>query len=475
MAAKAKPQKVGICDTTLRDGHQSLLATRFSTADILEVASAMDEVGFAAVEVWGGATFDTCMRYLNEDPWDRLRKIRKTMPKTKLQMLLRGQNLVGYRHYSDDVVDEFIKRAVGNGIDVIRIFDALNDLRNYSRAMEAAKKEGAHVQAAIAYTISPIHSIDYFAEEAAKLRDMGADSICIKDMAGLLLPFSAEKLVRTIIARTGLPVQMHSHYTSGMASMSYLKGIEAGAAIVDCAMSSMALASSQPAAVSIIAALKDTPYDTGLDLNVFAPINERLKQIRKKYKAFDNTDPRIDANVLRYQMPGGMISNFISQLKDANALDKLQEVLDEVPRVREDMGYPPLVTPTSQIVGAQALLNVLLGQRYKMATNEVKAYFRGEYGMPPGAINEQIRRQVIGDDKVITCRPADNIKSSFAKARKEIGAWTDDNEDVLLYIMFPQIARPFLEQKMIQETHIEYDMIGVEQNAKGQDVEFGPV
>jgi len=469
----AKP--VGICDTTLRDGHQSLLATRFSTDDIMQVASLMDDVGYAAVEVWGGATFDTCMRYLNEDPWERLRKLRRAFSKTKLQMLLRGQNLVGYRHYSDDVVDEFVKRAVANGIDIIRIFDALNDPRNYERAMYAAKKEGAHVQAAIAYTISPIHSIDYFADEAAVLQGLGADSIAIKDMAGLLLPYDAYRLVKAIKDRTGLPVQMHSHYTSGMAAMSYLKGVEAGADILDCAMSAMALASSQPACETMAATLKDTPYDTGLDLGKFDVINNILKNTRKRYSKFDNTDPRVDTNVLRYQMPGGMISNFISQLKDSNELDKLQVVLEEVPRVREDMGYPPLVTPTSQIVGSQALLNVLLGERYKMATNEVKAYFRGEYGAPPAPMNKEVQHKVIGDAEVITCRPADLIKSTFEEAKKEIGAWSESPEDILLYIMFPQVAKPFLETRMAGKTRVEYDMLGVETNAKGKEVGYIPV
>lgn len=468
-------KKVGICDTTLRDGHQSLLATRLSTVDIMEIAPLMDDIGYAAMEVWGGATFDTCMRYLNEDPWDRLRKLRKAMPKTKLQMLLRGQNLVGYRHYSDDVVDEFIKRAVGNGIDIIRIFDALNDLRNYERAMIATKKEGAHVQAAIAYTISPIHSIDYFAKEASRLRDMGADSICIKDMAGLLLPFDAYELVKVIKERTGLPVQMHSHYSSGMASMAYLKGVEAGADIVDCAMSAMSMASSQPAAVTMIAALRNTPYDTGLDLKKMEPINETLKQIRKKYKKYDNTDSQVDTNVLRYQLPGGMISNFMSQLKDQNALDRLPEVLEEVPRVRSDMGYPPLVTPTSQIVGSQAVLNVMLGERYKMATNEVKAYFRGEYGTPPAPMNEEVQHKVIGDAEVINVRPADLIKSSMEQARHEIGAWIDTPEDLLLYLMFPQVARKFLEDRRAGQTMVEYDMVGVEKNRAGSEVEYAPV
>lgn len=467
--------KVGICDTTLRDGHQSLLATRLSTADLLEVASMMDEVGFASVEVWGGATFDSCMRFLDEDPWERLRKLRKAMPKSKLQMLLRGQNLVGYRHYSDDVVDEFIKHCVGNGIDIIRIFDALNDVRNYERAMYAAKKEGAHVQAGIAYTISPIHSIEYFANEACTLKEMGADSICVKDMAGLLKPYDAYELVKAIKERTGLMVQMHSHYTSGLASMSYLKAVEAGADVLDCAMSALALASSQPAAASLIAAFQGTPYDTGLDLDQMSAINDILKRIRKKYAKFDTTDYRVDTNVLRYQMPGGMISNFMSQLRDQNALDRLQEVLEEVPRVRADMGYPPLVTPTSQIVGSQSVLNVLLGERYRMATNEVKAYFRGEYGTPPAPMNPEVQKKVIGDAEAITCRPADLIQSSLQQARKEIGPWAKSEEDVLLYIMFPTVAKTFLENRMAGETKVEYQMMGIEEGKDGKEVDYLPV
>ena len=463
MAEQVK-RKVGICDTTLRDAHQSLLATRMTTADILEVAPLMDKVGYAACEVWGGATFDSCMRFLNENPWERLRAIRKAMPNTKLQMLLRGQNLLGYRHYSDNEVDEFVKHCVANGIDIIRIFDALNDLRNYERAITATKNEGAAVQAAISYTVSPIHSLDYFAEEAARLRDMGADSIAIKDMTGLITPYAAYDLVRAIKERTDLPVQMHCHYTTGLASMSYLKAVEAGADVLDCAMSALALSTSQPAEEALIAALADTPCDTGLDLDQIAPINEIVKEIRKHYAKNDGADPRGDTAVLRYQMPGGMISNFINQLREANQLEKLNETLEEVPRVREDLGYPPLVTPTSQIVGSQALLNVLAGERYKMATNEVKAYLRGEYGRPPGPVNEEIRRQVIGEQTVITCRPADLITSTFADAKREIGDWAKDDEDVLLYVMFPEVARKFLEDRAAGEHMVEYASVQREEN-----------
>ena len=454
------PHQVKICDTTFRDAHQSLLATRMKTEDILAIAPAMDEVGFYSMEVWGGATFDTCIRFLNEDPWERLRLIRKAMPKTKLQMLLRGQNLVGYRHYADDVVDEFVKRAVGNGIDIIRIFDALNDPRNLERAMSAAAREGAHTQGCIAYTNSPVHSITYFADLAATLLDMGADSICIKDMAGIIYPYGAYELVRSIKERTGLPVQMHCHYTSGMASMAYMKAVEAGAEILDCANSSLALSSSQPCEETMIATFQGTPYDTGLDLLKLASIAEELKAIRKKYAAFDNADPCVDPNVLHYQIPGGMISNFISQLKQSNAMDRLNEVLAEVPRVRQDMGYPPLVTPSSQIVGSQALLNVLQGERYKMATKETQNYFKGEYGAPPAPMNQEVKQKVVGNAETITCRPADVITPMLGEAQREIGAWIDTPEDLLMYIMFPQVAKTFFENRLAGKTRVEFNMVG---------------
>lgn len=470
-----KLQKVGICDTTLRDAHQSLLATRMTTADILELAPLIDEVGYASAEVWGGATYDTCMRYLNENPWDRLRAIRKAMPKTKLQMLLRGQNLVGYRHYSDSEVDEFIKHAIANGIDMIRIFDALNDVRNLERAMATTRKEGGHVQAGMSYTISPIHNVQYYEDLAVTLRDMGAQSICIKDMAGLLLPYPAYELVSAIKARTGLPVQMHCHYTSGQASMTYLKSVEAGADVLDCAVSALALSTSQPAIAAMVAALDGTGYATGLDMEKISQVNAVAKEIRKHYAKYDNADPQIDTNVLRYQMPGGMISNFISQLKETNSLDKLEAALEEVPRVREDMGYPPLVTPTSQIVGSQALVNVLTGERYKMATNEVKSYFRGEYGTPPAPVNKDVQKKVIGDAEVITCRPADKITSTFDDARRESAAVGGKNdEDALLYVMFPQVAKTFFENRAAGEDNVEYAMLNTEKSG-GADVSYVPI
>ena len=369
---KASPSKpVRITDTTLRDAHQSLLATRMKTEDMLPVAEKIDAAGFHSLEVWGGATFDTCMRFLNEDPWERLRGLRKVVKKTKLQMLLRGQNLVGYKHYADDVVEEFVKRAVANGIDIMRIFDALNDIRNLEKAVEVAKREGAHVQATVCYTISPVHNVEHYVEKAKVLAGMGADSICIKDMAGILYPSDAYEIVRRLKAELNIPVQLHCHYTSGMASMSYLKAIEAGVDVVDAAISSMALGTSQPPVESLVAALQGTPYDTGLDLGLLSDISDYFKEVRKRYGQFDVAGPTVDTNVLRYQIPGGMVSNFISQLQQQNAIHRLREVLEEVPRVRRDLGYPPLVTPSSQIVGTQAVLNVLAGERYKMVTNEV--------------------------------------------------------------------------------------------------------
>ncbi|MDD2401234.1 MAG: pyruvate carboxylase subunit B, partial [Clostridia bacterium] len=378
-------KKIGITDTTWRDSHQSLLATRMKTEDMLPIAEKMDEVGFYSMEVWGGATFDTCMRFLNEDPWERLDKIKQALKKTKLQMLLRGQNLVGYKHYADDVVEDFIKKSVAHGMDVFRIFDAMNDVRNLRKAIEVAKKEGANVQATFSYTVSPVHDLNYYLKMAQDLVNLGADSLCIKDMAGILKPYAAYELVAELKKKFDIPVQLHSHYTSGMASMMYLKGIEAGADVVDTAISSMALGTSQPATETMVATLAGTPYDTGLNLEPLNEIAEYFKEVRKKYKEFDVYKTGIDTKVLMYQVPGGMLSNFISQLQQQNALDKFPEVLAEVPRVREELGFPPLVTPTSQIVGTQAVMNVLMG-RYKMITNEVKNYLRGLYGATPGPV-----------------------------------------------------------------------------------------
>ncbi len=439
--------KVGITDTTLRDAHQSLLATRMTIDDILTIASDLDKVGFHSMEVWGGATFDSCMRFLNEDPWERLRKIRKACPNTKLQMLLRGQNLLGYRQYSDDDVDLFVQKCVENGIDIIRIFDALNDVRNVESAVRATKKYGAHAQVAVSYTNSPVHNTAHFVELAKKLKAMGADSICIKDMSGLIYPYGAYDLVKGIKEQAGLMVQLHCHYTTGMAAMSYLKAIEAGCDVVDCAMSPLAMGTSQPADETMVAVLQGTEYDTGIELGDLLAIAPKVKEIRSHYKEFDLANPGVDPTVLASQIPGGMMSNFLSQLKAANALGRIDEVLAEVPRVRKDMGYPPLVTPSSQIVGAQALLNVLSGGRYKMVTNEVKAYFQGQYGQPPAPMDEEVKKQIIRDMPSITHRPADDLPPYLDEARKEIGSLAKNDEDLLLYVMFPQVAKPFLEQK----------------------------
>lgn len=440
------PKPVKITDTTLRDGHQSLLATRMRIEHMLPILHKIDAIGYHSLEVWGGATFDTCMRFLGEDPWERLRTMKKYL-KTPLQMLLRGQNLVGYKHYADDVVEEFVKKSVINGIDIIRIFDALNDVRNMKKAMEVAKAAGAHVQGTVSYTISPVHTFEHHAAMAKTLEDLGADSICIKDMAGLISPFDAYELISLMKARVNIPIQLHCHYTSGMASMAYLKAVEAGVDAIDTAISPLSLGTSQPATETMVAALKGTPYDTGLDLIKLSEIAEYFREVRKHYVEFDVTANTVDANVLMYQIPGGMISNFISQLAQQNALDKLNQVLEEVPKVREDFGYPPLVTPSSQIVGTQAVLNVIGGGRYKMVTNEVKAYMKGLYGQPPAPMNEEVRKKIIGKEEPITCRPADLLEPQLEKAREEIAQYVEKEEDVLSYIMFPQVAKKFFEDR----------------------------
>ncbi|KUO49012.1 MAG: oxaloacetate decarboxylase [Desulfitibacter sp. BRH_c19] len=451
-------RKVGITDTTLRDGHQSLLATRMKIEDMLPIAEKLEKVGYHSLEVWGGATFDTCMRFLNEDPWERLRTFRKVFKNTKLQMLLRGQNLVGYKHYPDDIAELFVKKAAENGIDIFRIFDALNDPRNMAKTMEVAKEHNTHVQATLSYTISPVHDVDHFVNLGTTLKEMGADSLCIKDMAGLISPAGAYELVKRLKKEVGIPIQLHCHYTSGMASMAYLKAVEAGVDVIDCAISSLAMSTSQPATETMVAALKDTEYDTGLDLELLSEIAEYFKGIRKNYTQFDMSGNGVDTNVLLYQIPGGMLSNFYSQLAEQNALDKLQEVLDEVPRVREDFGFPPLVTPSSQIVGSQAVLNVLVGERYKMATNEVKAYLKGLYGKPPARINEEVRRKVIGDEKVIECRPADLLEPGLEQAKNEIAPYMEKEEDILSYAIFPSVAKPFLEKRMAEKVKVDFNI-----------------
>ncbi|MFZ5647180.1 MAG: pyruvate carboxylase subunit B [Bacillota bacterium] len=441
-------RRVGITDTTLRDGHQSLLATRMKIEDMLPIAEEIEKMGFHSVEVWGGATFDSCMRFLNEDPWERLRTFKKVFKNTKTQMLLRSQNVVGYKHYADDVLDEFIKYSVANGMDIFRIFDALNDVRNMERAMRVTKKEGGHVQATVVYTISPYHDLDFYMRTAKELQEIGADSICLKDMAGILSPYIAFDIIKGWKEILDIPVQLHAHYTSGMASMAYLKAIEAGCDVVDCAISSMALQTSQPAIETMVASLDQGPFTTGLDLTKLSRIADYFREARKKYAQFDSSSCNVDTNVLLYQVPGGMISNFVNQLKEQNALDKLPQVLAEVPRVREDFGFPPLVTPSSQIVGAQAAINVIVGQRYMFATDEVKNYMRGFYGRPPAPVNEEVRKKIIGNELPITVRPADLIEPELPKARELVAEYIQKPEDVVSAALFPQVARDFLKQRM---------------------------
>lgn len=438
--------RVGITETIFRDAHQSLWATRMKTEHMMAVAEAIDQVGFHSLEAWGGATFDSCLRFLKEDPWVRLRKLRAVIRKTPLQMLLRGQNILGYRHYPDDVVSEFCKRAVDNGISIIRIFDALNDVRNMELAIKVSKEAGAHVQGTISYTVSPVHDIDSYVKLAKELAQLDCDSICIKDMAGLLKPYVAYDLVKKIKEETKLPVQLHCHYTSGMASMTYLKAIEAGVDVVDTALSALAMGTSQPPTESLIAALQDTPYDTGLDLEKIAPINQHFKSVRQEYEA--TPAPReVDTAVLSYQIPGGMISNLRSQLAGQNASDRYEEVLAEVPRTRAELGYPPLVTPTSQMVGTQAVLNVLTGKRYGVVPKEIKDYVKGYYGRPPAPFDPEIKKMIIGDEEPITCRPADELEPLLDKARKEIMPYYQQEEDVLSYVLFPEVAMEFFKYR----------------------------
>lgn len=434
---------VQITDTTLRDGQQSLLATRMAFTDMLPILPKLDSAGFYSLEVWGGATFDSCLRYLKEDPWERLRQLRKVCERTPLQMLLRGQNLVGYEHYPDDVVEAFVRHAYSNGIRVFRVFDALNDVRNMRKAIEVARDAGGHVQGTLSYTISPVHDIEYYVNVASDLQDAGADSICIKDMAGIITPTAARDLVSALKSQVGLPVQLHCHYSSGLASMSYWAAVHAGVDRLDTSISSMAMGSSQPPCESIVVALRGTPFDTNLDMGLLAEISSYFKEIRGRYQQYDVGSGSVDINVLNYQIPGGMISNFVAQLTQQNALSRLPEVLAEVPRVREDLGYPPLVTPTSQIVGTQAVFNVMSGGRYRICTNETKNYLRGLYGRPPGPVNEEVRSLVIGNDEVFTCRPADLLEPGLEKAREKLGTLARSEEDVISYCVFPEIAKEY--------------------------------
>jgi pyruvate carboxylase subunit B len=440
-------KKITVTDTILRDAHQSIIATRMRLEDMLPICAKLDQVGYWSLEVWGGATFDSCVRFLKEDPWERLRKLKAGLPNTRLQMLLRGQNLLGYRHYSDDVVRAFVAKAAVNGIDVFRIFDAMNDVRNLRVSIEAVKAAGKHAQGTIAYTTSPVHTVEVFVKQAKAMQAMGIDSIAIKDMAGLLTPYATADLVRALKAEVDLPVFIHSHDTAGMGSMCQLKAIEAGADHIDTAISSFAWGTSHPGTESMVAALKGSEYDTGLDLALIQEIGLYFHAVRKKYHQFESEFTAVDTRVQVNQVPGGMMSNLANQLKEQGALNRINEVFAEIPRVREDLGFPPLVTPTSQIVGTQAVFNVLAGERYKTITNEVKLYLQGRYGLAPAKVNEQLRKQAIGSEEVIEGRPADLLKPEMAKLREEIGSLAQSEEDVLTYAMFPDIGRKFLEER----------------------------
>ena len=439
---------VKITDTTLRDGHQSLFATRMRTEDMIPIAEAMDEMGFFSLEVWGGATFDSAMRFLNENPWDRPRTLKRHIKNTPLQMLLRGQNLVGYRHYPDDIVEKFVFKAVEAGIDIFRIFDALNDIRNMETAIKAVKKAGAHAQGSVVYTISPIHTLESFVEMAKKLEELGVDSICIKDMAGLMSPTVASKLVKMMKKELSVPIDLHTHSTAGWAPITYMKAVEAGVDIIDTAMSPFGFGTAQPATESMVAAFKDTPYDTGMDLKKLEKIAEYFRVVEKKLRKYTRMEMRIaDTRVLIYQVPGGMLSNLYNQLKEMKAEDKIEEVLAEVPQVRAEVGYPPLVTPLSQIVGTQAVMNVISGERWKMVTKEMRNYIKGLYGKPPGEIKEEIKKKVLSDEKPITARPADLLEPGFEKVKEEIGDLAYNEEDVLSYALFPDVARKFFMRR----------------------------
>jgi oxaloacetate decarboxylase alpha subunit len=452
----AKPIK--ITETILRDAQQSLIATRMSTEEMLPIVDKMDRIGYHAVECWGGATFDACLRFLKEDPWERLRKFRDGFKNTKLQMLFRGQNILGYRPYADDVVEYFVQKSAANGIDIIRIFDCLNDLRNLQTAVSAANKENAHAQVALSYTLGDAYTLDYWKEIAKRIEDMGADSICIKDMAGLLVPYEASKLVTALKETVDLPIELHTHYTSGVASMTYLKAVEAGVDIIDTAISPFSMGTSQPATEVMVETFKGTEYDTGLDQNLLSEIADYFRPIRDHALETGLLNPKnmgVDIQTLLYQVPGGMLSNLTSQLKEQGAEDKFYDVLKEVPRVRKDLGEPPLVTPSSQIVGTQSVFNVLMGERYKMATKETKDILLGKYGATVKPMNEEVKKKVIGDQQPITCRPADLLEPELDQLKTEMEMWSEQEEDVLSYALFPQVATDFFKYRAAQETGVD--------------------
>ena len=459
--AEIEKKPVKIVETVLRDAHQSLLATRMSTEQMMPIVDKMDKVGYHAVECWGGATFDACLRFLKEDPWDRLRKLRDGFKNTKLQMLFRGQNILGYNHYADDVVEYFVQKSIANGIDIIRIFDCLNDIRNLETAVKATKKEKGHAQIALCYTLGDAYTMDYWKNIAKEIEEMGADSLCIKDMAGLLTPYAAAELVTALKEGTTLPIDLHTHYTSGVASMTYLKAVEAGCDIIDCAMSPLALGTSQPATEVMVETFKGTPYDTGYDQNLLAEIADYFRPYRDKCLEEGLLNPKnlgVNIKTLLYQVPGGMLSNLTSQLKEQHAEDKYYEVLEEVPRVRKDLGECPLVTPSSQIVGTQAVFNVLMGERYKMVTKETRDVLSGKYGATVKPFNPEVQKKVIGDTEPITCRYADLLDNELDTLEKEMAQYKEQDEDVLTYALFPQVAMDFFKYRDAQKTKVDEKM-----------------
>lgn len=460
--AEIEKKPIKITETILRDAHQSLIATRMTTEQMIPIVEKMDKVGYHSVECWGGATFDASLRFLKEDPWDRLRKFRDGFKNTKLQMLFRGQNILGYRPYADDVVEYFVQKSVANGIDVIRIFDCMNDLRNLQTAVTASNKEKAEAQVALSYTLGDAYTMEYWMDIAKKIEDMGANSICIKDMAGLLVPYKATELVQALKEAVDLPIQLHTHYTSGVASMTYLKAVEAGVDVIDTAMSPFALGTSQPATEVMVETFKGTPYDTGFDQNLLAEIADYFRPIRDEALESGLLNPKnmgVNIKTLLYQVPGGMLSNLTSQLKEQNAEDKYYDVLEEVPKVRKDLGECPLVTPSSQIVGTQAVFNVLMGERYKMATKETKDVLSGRYGATIKPFNEEVKKKVLGEDaEIITCRPADLIPDELDTLRGEMAQWSQQDEDVLTYALFPQVAKDFFKYREAQQTKVDQNV-----------------
>jgi len=464
----AEKKPVQIVETVLRDAHQSLIATRMSTEQMLPIIDKMDKVGYHSVECWGGATFDASLRFLKEDPWERLRKLRDGFKNTKLQMLFRGQNILGYRHYADDVVEYFVQKSIANGIDIIRIFDCLNDLRNLQTSVKACNKEGGHAQVALSYTLGDAYTLDYWKDMAKRIEDMGADSICIKDMAGLLVPNKATELVQALKDGSSLPIQLHTHYTSGVASMTYLKAVEAGCDVIDTAISPLALGTSQPATEVMAKTFEGTEFDPGLDQKLLAEIADYFRPLREEWIASGLLNPKVlgvNVKTLLYQVPGGMLSNLVSQLKEMGAEDKFEAVLEEVPRVRKDYGEPPLVTPSSQIVGTQAVLNVVTGERYKMCTKESKALVRGEYGQSVKPVDPEVKKKVIGDEEQITCRPADLLENELDKIEKEMIQYKQQDEDVLTYALFPQVATDFFKYREAQQKKVDVTLVDKESTA----------